>query len=119
MRRHFADLHAEGIVISTDPLFVVQIPRLAALALKAAVPAAFQYREFAVAGGLIGYAGSRTESYRLVGRYAGRILRGEKPADLPVQLARTVELFINLKTAHALGISVPRTVLALADEVIE
>jgi putative ABC transport system substrate-binding protein len=114
-----SDLHAEGIVIGPDPLFVVQIPRLAALALKAAVPAAFQYREFVVAGGLIGYAGSRTESYRLVGRYAGRILRGEKPADLPVQLAKTVELFINLKTARALGISVPRTVLALADEVIE
>ena len=112
-------LHAEGIVISPDGLFVQQIPRLAALALKEAVPAVFQYREFAVAGGLISYASSRTESYRVVGLYAGRILRGEKPADLPVQQPTTVELFINLKTARALGISVPLSVLARADEVIE
>ncbi len=110
---------AEGIVISPDPLFVQQSARLAALALSQAIPAMFQYREFAAAGGLISYAGSRTESYRLVGVYAGKILRGEKPSNLPVQLSTTVELVINLKTARALGISVPPMMLSLADEVIE
>jgi putative ABC transport system substrate-binding protein len=114
-----ARLRAEGIVISPDPFFVQQSARLAALALSQAIPAMFQYREFAAAGGLISYAGSRTESYRLVGVYAGRILRGAKPSDLPVQLSTTVELVINLKTARALGISVPPTMLSLADEVIE
>jgi putative ABC transport system substrate-binding protein len=114
-----ARLRAEGIVISPDPFFIQQSARLAAQALGQGVPAMFQYREFAAAGGLISYAGSRTESYRLVGLYAGRILKGEKPADLPVQQSETVELIINLKTARALGITVPRTVLARADEVIE
>jgi putative ABC transport system substrate-binding protein len=114
-----ARLRAEGLVISNDPFFIQQSARLAALALGQAIPAMFQYREFAAAGGLISYASSRTESYRLVGVYAGRILRGAKPADLPVQRSTRVELFINLKTARALGISVPRTMLVRADEVIE
>jgi putative tryptophan/tyrosine transport system substrate-binding protein len=114
-----ARLRAEGIVISPDAFFIQQSARLAALALGQAIPAMFQYREFAAAGGLISYAGSQPESYHLVGVYAGRILRGEKPADLPVQRSTRVELFINLKTARALGISVPRTMLARADEVIE
>jgi putative ABC transport system substrate-binding protein len=114
-----AHLRAEGIVISPDPFFIQQSARLAALALEQAIPAMFQYREFAAAGGLISYAGSRAESYRLVGVYAGRILRGAKPADLPVQQSTTVELIINLKTARALGIAIPLTVLARADEVIE
>ncbi len=114
-----ARLRAEGIVISPDSFFIQQSARLAALALGQAIPAMFQYREFVAAGGLISYAGSQPDSYRLVGVYAGRILRGEKPADLPVQRSKRVELFINLKTARALGISVPRSVLARADEVIE
>ena len=114
-----ARLRAEGLLISPDSYFIQQTARLAALALGRAIPAMFQYREFAAAGGLISYAGSRTESSRLVGVYAGRILKGEKPADLPVQRSMTVELIINLKTARALGISVPRSVLAGADEVIE
>jgi len=114
-----ARLRAEGLLISPDSYFIQQSGRLAALALGQAIPAMFQYREFAAAGGLISYAGNRTESYRLVGAYAGRILKGEKPADLPVQRARMVELIVNLKTARALGISVPRSVLAGADEVIE
>ena len=112
-------LGAQGLVISPDTFFVQQSPRLAALALERAIPAMFQYREFAVAGGLISYAASRTESYRLVGLYAGRILKGEKPADLPVQRPGTFELIINLKTARALGISISRTLLAGAHEVIE
>ena len=112
-------LGAQGLVISPDTFFVQQSPRLAALALERAIPAMFQYREFAVAGGLISYAASRTESYRLVGLYAGRILKGEKPADLPVQQATKVELILNLKTAKALGITVPNTLIGRADEVIE
>ena len=114
-----ARLRAEGLLISPDSYFIQQSGRLAALALGQAIPAMFQYREFAAAGGLISYAGSRTESSRLVGAYAGRILKGEKPGDLPVQRSSTVELIVNLKTARALGISVPRSVLAGADEVIE
>jgi ABC-type uncharacterized transport system substrate-binding protein len=111
--------HAGGVVISPDPYFVQQSARLAAVALEHAVPAMFQYREFVAAGGLISFAGSRAESYRLVGVYAGRILKGAKPADLPVQQPTMVELFINLKTARALGISVPLSALAGANEVIE
>jgi putative ABC transport system substrate-binding protein len=114
-----AGLGAEGIVISPDSFFVQQSPRLAALAVKHSIPAMFQYREFAAAGGLVSYAASRTESYRLLGLYTGRILKGEKPADLPVQQPTTVELIINLKTARMLGISVPLTVLTRAEEVIE
>jgi putative tryptophan/tyrosine transport system substrate-binding protein len=114
-----ARMHAEGIVISPDTLFVRRTARLAALALMHAIPAMFQYREFSAAGGLISYAASRTESYHLLGVYAGRILKGEKAAELPVQQPTTVELFINLKTARALGISVPLTMLARANEVIE
>ena len=112
-------LRAEGLVISPDSFFVQQSQRLAALAVKHAIPAMFQYREFAAAGGLISYAASRTESYRLLGRYTGRILKGEKPADLPVQQPTKFELIINLKTARALGITVPIRLLAIADEVIE
>jgi putative tryptophan/tyrosine transport system substrate-binding protein len=112
-------LGTEGIVISPDSFFVQQSPRLAALAVEHSIPAMFQYREFTAAGGLISFAGSRTESYRLIGLYAGRILKGEKPGDLPVQQPTTVELFINLKTARALGISVPLSVMARANEVIE
>jgi putative ABC transport system substrate-binding protein len=112
-------LRAGGLVIVADAVFNTRSEQLAALTLHHAVPAAFQYREFAAAGGLMSYGDSATEEYRQMGVYAGRILNGEKPGDLPVQQATKVELIINLKTAKALGITVPQLLLGRADEVIE
>jgi ABC-type uncharacterized transport system substrate-binding protein len=112
-------LRADGLVISVDTVFVQGVERLAALTLRHAVPAINQYREFAAAGGLISYGSDDREAYRLAGIYTGRVLKGEKPADLPVQQATKVELFINLKTAKALGISVPLPLSGRADELIE
>jgi len=106
-------------VISTDAFFNTQSERLAELSVRHAVPAIFQYREFVAAGGLLGYGGSLTDPSFKIGIYTGRILKGEKPADLPVQQATKVELFINLKTAKALGLTVPLPLLGRADEVIE
>ena len=118
----FSTLTQKGIgalLIGPDNFFVSRSMQLAALTVRHKVPAIFQFREFADAGGLISYGGNYNETARLTGLYAGRILRGEKPANLPVLQATKAELFINLKTAKALGIAIPTALLVRADEVIE
>ena len=112
-------LRAGGLLINTDGFLVRQVAQLGALSLRHAVPAVFQTPEFVTAGGLLSYGGSLRDAYRQVGLYAGRILKGEKPADLPVQQSTKAELIINLKTAKALGITIPLPLLGRADEVIE
>ena len=112
-------LGAGGLVVAGGPFFVSHREELAALGVRHAVPVAFQHREFAAAGGLLSYGSDIMEAYRLTGIYTGRILRGDKPAELPVQQATKVELYINLKTAKALGLTVPNTLIGRADEVIE
>ena len=114
-----AELRAGGLVIANDGLFISKPERLAALAVRHAVPTIFQFRAFAASGGLMSYGGDLVDLYRLSGVYTGRILKGEKPADLPVLQATKVEMIINLKTAKALGINVPLPLLGRADEVIE
>ena len=112
-------LRTGGLVIGSDPYFTGRSKQLAALAARHAVPAAYAWREFAAAGGLLSYGAAITDSYQLAGNYAGRILKGEKPADLPVQQISKVEFIINLKAAKALNITVPLSLLGRADEVIE
>ena len=114
-----AQMRAGGLVISTDGLFTSRSEQIAALALRHAVPTIYQNRAFAAAGGLMSYGGSTTDIYRIAGAYTGRILKGEKPSDLPVQQATRIELIINMKTAKALGLTFPITLLGRADEVIE
>jgi putative ABC transport system substrate-binding protein len=114
-----SQLHANALVIGQDVYFNSRIEQLAALSLRHAVPTIYSLREFAAAGGLMSYGASLADQYRLVGVYTGRVLKGDKPADLPVQQATKVELSINLKTAKALGLTVPPSLLAIADDVIE
>jgi putative ABC transport system substrate-binding protein len=113
------DLRAAGLVISADAFFSSQSQRLAGLAARNAIPTLYSRREFPMAGGLVSYGSDVVEAYRLTGIYTGRVLKGEKPADLPVQQATKVELVINLKAASALGVTVPLPLLGRADEVIE
>jgi len=116
---NLTQLRASGLVIGGDALFTSRSEQLAALSVRHAVPTIYEHREFAVAGGLLSYGADITDSYHLAGNYTGRILKGDKPADLPVQQATKVEMFLNLKTAKALGITVPLPLLGRTDEVIE
>jgi putative ABC transport system substrate-binding protein len=113
------ELQASGVVIATDGLFISRGEHLGALTVRQSLPAIFQFRAFAAAGGLMSYGGSLADLYRQTGIYTGRVLKGEKPGELPVVQSTKVELIINMKTARALGLTVPLSLLGRADEVIE
>jgi ABC-type uncharacterized transport system substrate-binding protein len=115
----FRQSRAAGLVIGADSFLVSRATQLGALLGREGVPAIMQSREFVMAGGLLHYGSSITDAYRRVGVYTGRVLKGEKPADLPVQQSTKVELIVNLKVAKAMGLNVPQTLLARADEMIE
>ena len=112
-------LGAGGLVISADSVFLRGMEQLATLTVRHAVPAIYQFRKFAAAGGLMSYGPDIRESYRMAGIYTGRILKGVKPADLPIQQVTKVEMYINLKTARALGITIPLPLSGRADEIFE
>jgi putative ABC transport system substrate-binding protein len=114
-----ANLKVEALFIGADPLFNELSEKIARLSLRHRLPAIYQFRPFVEAGGLLSYGGSLTDAYYQAGVYTGRVLKGDKPADLPVQQSTKVELIVNLKTAKALGVTVPLNLLGRADEVIE
>jgi putative ABC transport system substrate-binding protein len=111
--------HIDALLVTTNPSYEGRRQQLVALAERYSVPVLYPWREYSVAGGLISFSASFTDTYRQVGSYVGRILKGAKPSDLPVVLPTKFELVINLRTAKALGLSVPNTLLVSADEVIE
>ena len=112
-------LRAGALVIGSDLFFTSRSEQLAELTVRHAVPSMYQFREFAAAGGLMSYGGSITDGYRMTGVYVGRILKGEKASELPVQQGTKVEFCVNLKAAKALGLTIPNTLVGRADEVIE